>query len=138
MKKTEFFNFIGYTIENIEFKINRYFDEGGTPEPTVGLSLEAGVEIGDKNSCVVVLECSIFDADEFKEKNYPYALKIRFLGSFEHNLEDNQELLEQLIKENAPAILYPYLRATVSHIVSLAGLSPMILPTMNFTQDETE
>lgn len=34
---------------------------------------------------------------------------------------------------NAPAILFPYLRAYISTLTNLSGISPLTLPTLNLT-----
>ena len=41
-----------------------------------------------------------------------------------------QELLP-FICHNAPAILFPYIRAYISNITALGGIAPIILPTLN-------
>lgn len=39
-----------------------------------------------------------------------------------------------LLKINAPAIAFPYLRAFVSNLTMNSGYNPIILPTFNFVQ----
>ena len=41
--------------------------------------------------------------------------------------------LKTFIGLNAPAILFPYLRAYVSNITALSGMQPIIMPTLNLS-----
>ncbi len=49
-------------------------------------------------------------------------------AEYEYNtIDDNFDFLYI----NAPAILFPYIRAYITSITSLSGFSPIILPTLN-------
>ncbi len=48
---------------------------------------------------------------------------------FEKGTEENQ--LSNYFYMNAPAILFPYIRAYISTLTSLSGLKPLLLPTLN-------
>mgnify|MGYP001054462075 CR=1 FL=1 len=49
-------------------------------------------------------------------------------------LEDNPTQLEVLLKENAPAILYSYLRPIITNMSIEASLPPLVIPLMNFRE----
>jgi len=46
---------------------------------------------------------------------------------------DLSEYLEGLFILNAPAIVFPYLRAYITNITTQSGMTPIILPTLNLT-----
>ena len=48
---------------------------------------------------------------------------------FEKGIEEKQ--LNNYFYINAPAILFPYIRAYITTLTSLSGLKPIILPTLN-------
>jgi preprotein translocase subunit SecB len=48
-------------------------------------------------------------------------------GEFPESFKDSD-----FIKVNAPAIAFPYLRAFISNVTLQCGLSPIILPSINF------
>lgn len=41
---------------------------------------------------------------------------------------------EQTMKVNAAAILYPYVRAAISMLTTLANVPPVVLPPVNFVK----
>lgn len=52
---------------------------------------------------------------------------------FDNDCEDQE--LSSYFYVNAPAILFPYVRAYIATLSTLSGLSnPIMLPTMNFTK----
>lgn len=57
-------------------------------------------------------------------------IEVKSIGYFEFDtvIEDKEQLF---VKQNAPAILFPYIRAHISALTGLSGISPIILPTIN-------
>lgn len=49
-----------------------------------------------------------------------------------------RERLPSFLYNNAPAILFPYLRAHITTLTSLSGMQPIILPTMNLQSLRSE
>jgi preprotein translocase subunit SecB len=47
------------------------------------------------------------------------------------NIEE--ERLSKFIYINAPSIMFPYLRAYISSLTALSGISPITLPTLNLS-----
>ena len=62
------------------------------------------------------------------ENNYPFEISVEILGFFE---SDNDDINSEGFLPNALAILYPYLRSTITNITANANVQPLILPTMN-------
>lgn len=59
----------------------------------------------------------------------PFDLTITLLGLFEVNtLEFNQQYLDSWASQNAPLILYPYLREHVFNLTTRAGFNGLLLP----------
>jgi preprotein translocase subunit SecB len=48
--------------------------------------------------------------------------------------EISEKMLHTFFYINAPAILFPYIRAYVATLTTLSGLAPINLPTLNLTQ----
>ena len=75
----------------------------------------------------------IFDAKLSVEE--VFVLELRAVGYFEMSEEliENENIKEQLIHTNAPAIVFPYLRSFVSMLTSNLGTIPALtLPTHFF------
>jgi len=56
-------------------------------------------------------------------------INVVIVGLFE--FDSNLENKENFFKINAPAILFPYIRAYISTLTALSGIPPIILPTLN-------
>ncbi|NOQ35243.1 MAG: preprotein translocase subunit SecB [Methylococcaceae bacterium] len=62
-------------------------------------------------------------------------LSIEYAARFSVDGEIDNEFKEShFVKINAPAIAYPFLRAYISNLTLNSGLSPVVLPTVNFTK----
>jgi len=69
------------------------------------------------------------------KKEGQFALSLRADAHFttDKNISKNDQS-SPLLKINAPAIAFPYLRAFVSNLTMNSGYNPIILPTFNFVQ----
>lgn len=65
-----------------------------------------------------------------KDKKSSLEVKMTVTGKYEYETNDIQELVPYL-GFNAPAIMFPYIRAYITNITALGGMSPIILPTLN-------
>ena len=65
-----------------------------------------------------------------KDKKSSLEVKMTVTGKFGYETNDIQELVPYL-GFNAPAIMFPYIRAYITNITALGGMSPIILPTLN-------
>ncbi len=66
------------------------------------------------------------------EKNNDLTIEVLTQGFFSFNNLDNDELCDFLYL-NAPAILFPYIRAYITSLTALSGVSPIVLPTLNLS-----
>jgi preprotein translocase subunit SecB len=71
----------------------------------------------------LALDLEVIDKDEDS------LLNVEIVGFFTY--EGEAEEIKNFLLVNAPALLYPYLRAYVSSITTLSGLGTHTLPTMN-------
>lgn len=74
---------------------------------------------------ILVLKVSLKDSSESVN------IKTKFQGLFTfENLDQN---LESFIYTNAPAILFPYIRAYISTLTSISGTATITIPTLNLS-----
>ncbi len=61
------------------------------------------------------------------------AIKIEIvaIANYIFDSEIEQKELERYFYINAPAILFPYIRAYISSLTTLSGISPVTMPTLN-------
>lgn len=116
------------------FSINKDFDLNSE------VSLEIGNEIKvmklpyKEMSALVTLNLRFFE--ENNPKDIPFNLEIEIEAIFEWGKEQEAEAIQlaNLLRENAPAILYSYLRPIITNISMEANLPPLIIPLMNFRE----
>ncbi len=63
-----------------------------------------------------------------------FELEITSVGSFLYSVSTKIEELENYLYINAPAILFPYIRAYISTLTNLSGFDPINLPTLNMVK----
>jgi preprotein translocase subunit SecB len=62
-------------------------------------------------------------------------INIKSQGLFECETEDPKDPnFVNILALNAPAILFPYIRAYISTLTALSGLDPITLPTLNLSR----
>jgi preprotein translocase subunit SecB len=127
-------NFLGYKCSGFNFQASQSYINGEAP---VGLNFTvnySGVKSEDTpNRFILNFEISLHDDNKETE------IKANFIGLFDSTTEVNDEFINSpFLKINAPAILYPFIRAYISTITINAGLEPIILPTINFAAKAAE
>lgn len=130
--------FDNYIVKRILFEANPNFEPG----EKIPLEVEFfhGLDIDlSENIAAVDLGCSIFK--ECKN-NRPFSLEIELVGFFKFETTLEPERIEKLLRINATAILFPYLRSIISSITANSGFQTLILPIVNvhkmFEQQEKE
>lgn len=68
---------------------------------------------------------------ELKQNNLPFIAELAITGKFKY---DGSLDADKMLKINAVAIMYPYVRATLSMMTTLAAVPPVIIPTINLAQ----
>lgn len=63
-------------------------------------------------------------------------IQVSMTGYFDVNPDLDEDKKELLIKMNAPAIMFPYIRAYISSLTGLSGLVPVIIPPINMSKDQ--
>ena len=93
------------------------------------LSIELGAEgskhLPDKQLLILRMNCGV--SSEQKEVD----IQVDVIAHFKYEQPKEQEELCTYITQNAPAIIFPYVRAYISTLTGLSGIPPIILPTLN-------
>ncbi|MDR3566760.1 MAG: protein-export chaperone SecB [Syntrophobacteraceae bacterium] len=98
----------------------------GVASAQFSISAEHG-EYDAKNKSIHVLTTAEAGMDDITET--PYSIRVRIVGFFSVDDEkfDSQNI-DHWAKNNAPAILYPFLREHVYALTARCGFEPAILP----------
>jgi len=83
----------------------------------------------------VMLTLDLGDPEASESSEYPFDLKISYIGIFEFKKRNQtEELLKQIGAVNCAAIIYPFLRETVSNLVLKSLHRSYLLPPINFVK----
>lgn len=113
------------------FEISKKFDSDGE----LTLEIENSVKIiqSEKDTeAMVILSLEIFKDKDFEKVPFYIEMAIEGYFAWSEELKVNQKQLDIMLKENAPAILYSYLRPLITMMTVEANLPPLVIPLMNF------
>lgn len=120
MKNKSSFQFIEHIITKSIF-INKKINKN---KKDYNLNLKpSGILNNESKQFQLALDLEIVDKEEES------LLNVEIIGFFKYQGEI--EKVKDFLYLNAPALLYPYLRAYVSTLTTLSGLGTYTLPTMN-------
>lgn len=119
------------SISSVDFKKNENYDFPGDLE----LKLNSRVVIGrpvnqELDEAMVTLVVQVFTEEDFDTVPFCVEIEINSVFCWIGDYEENK--IEILLNENAPAILYSYVRPLLTTLTVEAGLPPLVLPLMNF------
>lgn len=112
------------------FKINRSFIERKDKMPSKKISLGFAPEgFINKKDSTFQLHLGVKIEDENKAIN----IEINAVADYYFVSKEGLDNLNNFFFVNAPALLFPYLRAYISTLTNLSGFEPINLPTLNMT-----
>lgn len=87
------------------------------------------MNIIDDNNFEITLGCKIQPSED---NPFPFSAEVVITGVFQiDSMNENNKIL---MSENSVAILFPYLRSTLSMLTMNANINPLILPTINIVE----
>ncbi|MEA3446910.1 MAG: protein-export chaperone SecB [Bacteroidota bacterium] len=70
---------------------------------------------------------------KIEDDNKSFKIEIESVADYSFENSEGLEKLDDLFYINAPALLFPYIRAYISTLTNLSGFEPINLPTLNMT-----
>lgn len=121
------------TLQFQGYKVNKLFFEESTDCTTSKYNvcpqfMNEIIQL-DENVFDVVLGCRILPTEEAP---FPFSAEVIITGRF--TIDSASPDKETLLNENSIAILFPYLRSTMSMLVLNSNHKPLILPTLNIVE----
>ena len=116
--------FQGYDVLKLQFERLQQTEkrDGSTQlQPQFSQAIRENKENGD----IYLLDLGV----KIDQADFPIQIEVLLRGRFIVAGDDCDAM--RMMKVNATAILFPYLRATLSMMTNLAGIPPIVLPTMN-------
>lgn len=125
MPEANVLHFLGYTVDELTFKL----------KPADTVDTEKSIELLPKLSRKIEKtndeNYSISIGVMLDQEDLPFTAQVSMTGRF---LLQGIKNPEQTMKVNAAAILYPYVRAAISMLTTLANVPPVVLPPVNFVK----
>lgn len=115
-----------YIVKKMNFSINENFDFNQNTAIRINPEFTRNITKIDSDNVAVNL---IFCIDNVNG-DMPFSMEIDIEGLFHLENWEHPDLMT-LIRSNAVAILFPYLRTIVSMLTANANISPYMLPVMN-------
>lgn len=121
------FVFKGITAEELSFKLNRVkIDPDAKLELKPQFARQVRKVNNDPKINLVALSVKI-ETSEAEPK--PFNVNVTMVGVFDVEAETKEEERDFIIQ--ATSLVYPYLRAAVTNITSMSGISPLNLPVLS-------
>jgi preprotein translocase subunit SecB len=77
----------------------------------------------------------VFLEIKIENRELPFSINCAIEGVFQLNrAPENESELDKIAMINCNAVLFPFLRETVADFTRRAGLTPLLLPSVNFTK----
>ena len=113
------FNIVRSLIERNDKKTSKNISLGFEPKGFI-----------NKNNSTFQLHLNVKIEDENKSFN----IEVSAIANYVFEGQQSLNNLNKLFYTNAPALLFPYVRAYISTLTNLSGFEPINLPTLNMSQ----
>ncbi len=117
------FQFNGYRIQKSFIEILNQGDDD------LSIDFELNGHI-NKEECIYNLTLKT----KINNKSNNITIDVIAIGNFSFSKENLLENMSNYFYVNAPALLFPYIRAYISTLSNLSGIKPINLPTLNLTE----
>jgi len=78
-------------------------------------------------------EFKLYLGVKVEDEKKTFKAEIEAVGYFKFDPSQEEKILGNFFYINAPAILFPYIRAYISALTNLSGIETVTLPTINMT-----
>lgn len=119
----------------LDFKVNMDLSPDVDMETNVKFNLEQSVSKNNREANVVFHIDINQMSSEFKENQY-FKMFLTLGCMFKWDSDLKEEIIENLLDINAPALLLSYARPIIANITQQSGLPTYNIPFMNFTRNE--
>ena len=103
------------------------FRESGQQKISIGFE-PSGFILKSLNQFQLELGVTITEEEE------KFSINLQTVSVFSYPADaDLEDYKQSLFIVNAPAIVFPYLRAYINSLTALSGMPPLVLPTLNLS-----
>ncbi len=128
MRDSEF-TFLGYRVSHFNLVVQDSFNPANI-KFFQNVNVQQKFTDDDKRFVEVHLDITIKTEDD------SLSIRIVIRGGFKGCPDMSDDLFKSMYSVNAPAILYPFVRAYVASCTSQSGIPAVILPLINLTEKD--
>jgi len=122
-----------FRIKDLNFKIKEFKNSIFNGEVETNFSINFKIIVPENGSNTYLIVFKVVIDNTFVD------IKLISEAIFETNQAIDEEFLNSnFVRINSPAIAFPYLRSFISTLTINAGIPPIVLPAINFTQIKPE
>ena len=132
---TSTFQFVNYKIDKIDFQLepmtNNIVCQKQNVDVEFGIAFSNALKFEERKNKTFYVSRLQAKVDLFNNKEVLAKGIFSISGIFSTENAFSEEVEQNLIKNQAPAILLPYLRAAITNILASSGFDTVILPLVN-------
>lgn len=125
--KKSVFQLLNQRMVDVKFLLN---EDGTKQEKKLEIEVEVKAAPSEKKALV---ELTVHINKDMEDQLFNLSIKNQGVFSWEILSEEE---VKPYLEENAPAILLSYIRSIVTNLTLAAGLTPVVLPLLNFKNQE--
>ena len=124
-------------LVSFEYEVNENFEPKDDGQDSIRMDVSNKVDVlrheSFDNAFLVKHRVYIFDSSDFSE--VPFRIRSIMTTEVTFDAECDEDLKENVLYNNAPAMMFSYLRPFISQVVTFSGFPALILPFMGFRDD---
>lgn len=133
IKENVHYKIIGIYLNEISYKeVEKPVLSDNSDDKNINYEISLGTNhYIENNNIFVTIQCNI--NVQYNQRTIRN-IECSYIGHFQFSNEAQSELkTDTFASQNAPAIIYPYLRQFINYLITQAGLPPVILPIIMIT-----
>lgn len=135
MKESQFQILGSPRIVESQFKLNRNYTSDNEVHIRLNANVSSNIDPESEGLAAVELRIDIFKDEEFSEVPFKITVIAEGLFTWSEELSENEDVLKRLLNQNAPAILYGYIRQEIRIMTMNASIPILDIPVMDFTSN---
>lgn len=121
--------FVKFFVKSLKYKIENENENDISEDLEISLKVSSVFDHENDKNYLVNFKL------EVKSKDEDLVIKVNAFGLFSTLDAITDEFkLSSFVKVSSPAIAFPFLRSYINTITTNSGISPIILPSFNFTK----
>ncbi len=140
--KNSRFQFSKPYVENIVFNASN----DNSVNNKIEIRNEIGIKIDgfekDENETRVSLDVKLGsflpNSEEFNINGFPFYIQITMCANFKFEEVEDKDLIDELLKKNAPVLLLSYIRPIVHNLTSMSKFPPYDIPFLDFSDQNND